>query len=72
MTGEPVHATLEERMVSGLLFSSEDTFQLWITERAKWPLCFVFSYVQPVKNEEHYEKDLCNQSSYNRNSLVQT
>ena len=54
MTGEPAHATLEERMVPGLLFSSEQTSQLSIIEIAKWPLCFVFSYVQPVKNEEHY------------------
>ena len=42
MTGEAVHTTLEERMVPGLLFTSECVPQLSITEIAKW---FVFSYV---------------------------
>ena len=45
MTDEPVHTVLEERMVPGLLFSSD---QLSITEMVKWPLHFVFSFVQPV------------------------
>ena len=48
MTGEFVHAALEERMVPGLLFLSEHAPQLSITEITKWPLCFVFSFVQLV------------------------
>ena len=60
MTGEP--APTEKRMAPGLLFSSECAHKLTITEIAKWPLCFIFSYVLPVTNEE---KDLCNQSSHN-------
>ena len=35
-------AWLEERMVPGLLFSSEYVPQV------KWPLCFIFSYLQPI------------------------
>ena len=52
VTGEPVHIALEcIRRKNGtrlLLFSSERMPQLSVTEIAKWPLHFVFSYVQPV------------------------
>ena len=54
MTGEPAHTTLEKRTVSGLLFSSEYTQQLSITEIVKWPLCFIFRYVQLVT--QHYKQ----------------
>ena len=62
MTDEPVHTALEETMAPGL-FSSERESQLpIITETAKWPLHFIFSYVQSnTQNtyEGHYEKDPC-------------
>ena len=53
MTGEPTHTVLEERMAPSLLFSSECMPQLSITEIAKWPLCFIFSYIQSVT--QHYK-----------------
>ena len=58
MTGEPVHTTLEERMTPAYGFHLN-------TQIAKWPLRFVFSLSYSVTNEEHYKKDLCNQSSHN-------
>ena len=72
MTGEPTHTTLVERMVPGLLFSSECPPQLSITEipRSGHYVSFsaVFSPLHSLTNEEHYEKDLCSQSSHNENS----
>ena len=37
-------------MALGLLSSPERAPQISITEIAKWPLHFVFSYVQPITN----------------------
>ena len=65
MTGEPTLTTSKERMAPELIFSSEHVPQLSITDsKVKWPLHFAFSYVQPVSNDEHLEKCLCNQSTY--------
>ena len=40
-------------VLCGVNFVSECLPQLPITEIAKLPLHFIFSYVQPVTNEEH-------------------
>ena len=49
MTGEPTHIALKERMVPELIFSSEHVLQLSQTaSKVQWPLCFDFSYVQPI------------------------
>ena len=43
-------------MVPGLIFSSEHIPQQSVTEIVKWPLRFIFGYVQPITNEEYYKK----------------
>ena len=48
MIGESTHTTLEERMVPGLLFSSECVPQQSVTEIVKWPLRLTFNYIQPI------------------------
>ena len=57
MIGEPTHTTLEERMVPDLniLLQTHSSTISYV----KWPLHFVFSYVQ-------YEKCFCNQFSHYR------
>ena len=40
-------------MEEGLLFLSEHAPQLSITELAKWPLSFIFSFAQPIT--QHYK-----------------
>ena len=48
MTGKPTHTAIEERMAPCLSFSPERVTYLSTTEKAKRPLSFVFSYIQPV------------------------
>ena len=69
MTGEPMHTASKERMTPELMFSSERMPQLSKTVlKVQWPLCFAFSYVQPVtqcyKQRTALENHLCNQSSH--------
>ena len=55
MTGEPTHTASKERMTPEVMFSTEHVPQLSITgSKVKWPLCFAFSYVQPVS--QHYKR----------------
>ena len=68
MIGGLMCTASEERTVPAVLFSTERAPQQSITDsKVKWPLCFAFSYVQPISqhtNEEQQEKCLCNQFSH--------
>ena len=50
-TGEPTYTVLEERMVPGLLVSSECMPQLLITENSK---VAISTMLPGIANEEHY------------------
>ena len=61
MAGEPTYAASKGRVVPELLFLFKRAPQLSITKIVKWPLHFVFRYVQPVTQcykQEHCWKDL--------------
>ena len=46
MSGESMYNASKGRMAPELMFSSEHTLQL--SKTASKPLCFTFSYVQPI------------------------
>ena len=53
MIGEPVHTASKERIMPEVMFSTERMSQISITDlKVKWPLCFTFSFVQSITNEE--------------------
>ena len=74
MTGEPTHTASKERMVPELMFSSERVPQLSQTaSKMQWPLCFAFSYVQPVT--QCYRRKMVKemplqQSSHHKNTTI--
>ena len=60
MTGEPMHTVSKERMAPELMFSSERMPQLSKTaSKVQWPLCFAFSYVQPLHSVIDKKQSKC-------------
>ena len=59
MTGELTHTTSRERNGVARL-----SYQLSSEKYTLYPLRFIVSYVQPITNQEMFEKHLCNQSSH--------
>ena len=77
MTGEPTHTTSKERMAPELMFSSERcASQLSNTTlKVQWPLCFTYSYAQPVtqcNRRKTIEEVPLQQSSHYENMTIHT
>ena len=68
VTCEAVNTTLEERIMPGLLFLFKHAPHLSITQMQcvhYASFSAMFSQLYSITNEEHYKKDLGNQSSHN-------
>ena len=71
MTGEPTHTTSKERMVPELMLLSGRMPQLsYIALKVQWPLCFTFSYVQPVTQRYRQKEVPLQQSSHHKNMTI--